>query len=104
MTIICDENGFLVNTETGEILDDRCFEISEKVQDHDLEHYSVTPPIPYVPQKYVEKMKQYNKWLKGKEKFITLTQQMIKVINYYARVCKENCDFDNQASLGSKEG
>lgn len=74
-------DGFMVNKDTGEV-GDMCFDITEMVQDHDLEHYSVTPPVPYVPRKYVEKMKEYNKWLKGREKFIELIKKFDKALKY----------------------
>lgn len=74
-------DGYLINTQTGEV-GEICFEINETVQDHDLEHYSVTPPVPYVPRKYVERMKEYNKWLRGREKFIELIKKFDKALKY----------------------
>lgn len=74
-------DGQWVNVESGET-SEICFELNESVQDHDLEHYSVTPPIPYVPRKYVEKMKQYNKWLKGREKFLELIKKFDKALKF----------------------
>jgi len=79
-TIVC-EPPYLINKENGEVID-MCIEANDVTQDKELEHYSVTPPVPYVPQKYKENMKKYNKWLKGKEKFIDLMQRFSKKIKY----------------------
>jgi hypothetical protein len=81
---ICDPP-YLIDKESGEVID-VCIEPNDTSQDKDLEHYSITPPVPYVPQKYVEKMKEYNKWLKGKEKFIELMHKMSKKINYLKEI------------------
>ena len=75
------EPPYLINKETGEVID-MCIENNETAQDKELEHYSITPPVPYVPQKYKDNMKKYNKWLKGKEKFIDLMQRFSKKIKY----------------------
>ena len=74
-------NGFWTNTETGEV-SEHCFTLTEAEQDHDLEHYSVLPPVPYVPTKYKERMKELNKWLKGKEKWIDLKMRFYKKLKY----------------------
>ncbi|ABP73402.1 hypothetical protein [Acidianus bottle-shaped virus] len=83
--MIC-KDGFLINEENGEVID-YCYENNEMVQDKELEHYSVTPPVPYVPEKYKEKMKEYNKWLKGKEAFIQLKMKAVKKIEYLKNLC-----------------
>ena len=80
MSEICDPP-YLINKETGEVID-MCIEANDVSQDKELEHYSVTPPVPYVPNKYKENMKKYNHWLKGKEKFIELMQKFAKKIKY----------------------
>jgi len=82
--IVCDPP-YLINKETGEVID-ICIESNDTTQDKDLDHYSITPPVPYVPQRFIDKMKEYNKWLKGKEKFIELIQKMTKKINYLKEI------------------
>jgi len=78
--LICDPP-YMIKRETGEVID-ICVEPNDTTQDKDLDHYSVTPPVPYVPQKFVDKMKEYDKWLKGKEKFIELLNKFNKKIKY----------------------
>jgi len=78
--LLC-EPPYLVNTQTGEVVD-ICVEANDVTQDKELEHYSITPPVPYVPNKYKEKMKQYNKWLRGREKYLELLQRFDKKIKY----------------------
>ena len=78
--LVC-EPPYLININTGEVID-LCIEANEVTQDKELEHYSITPPVPYVPDKYRENMKKYNKWLKGREKYIELLQKFAKKINY----------------------
>jgi len=78
--LICDPP-YMINRDTGEVVD-VCIEANDKSQDKELEHYSITPPVPYVPDKYKEKMKEYNTWLKGKEKFIELMQKLNKKLKY----------------------
>jgi len=78
--LVC-EPPYLININTGEVID-LCIEANEVTQDKELEHYSITPPVPYVPDKYRENMKKYNKWLKGREKYIELLQRFAKKINY----------------------
>jgi hypothetical protein len=78
--LLC-EPPYLINTQTGEVID-FCIEPNDTTQDKELEHYSITPPVPYVPSKYKEKMKQYNKWLKGREKYLELLQRFDKKIKY----------------------
>lgn len=85
--MIC-KDGFIVDENTGEVID-ICYENSEKTQDKELEHYSVTPPVPYVPEKYRQKMKEYNKWLKGKEAFIQLKMKAVKAIEYIKTLCQD---------------
>jgi len=75
------EPPYLVDVNTGEVVD-LCIEANEITQDKELEHYSITPPVPYVPSKYRENMKRYNKWLKGREKYIDLLERFAKKINY----------------------
>ena len=75
------EPPYLIDKETGEVID-ICVEANETTQDKELEHYSITPPVPYVPDRIRENMKKYNKWLKGKEKFIDLMQKFSKKIKY----------------------
>jgi len=78
--IVCDPP-YLIDVTNGEVID-ICIEPNDITQDKDLEHYSVTPPVPYVPNKYVENMKRYNKWLKGREKYIELLHKFAKKIKY----------------------
>jgi len=78
--VVC-EPPYLINTQTGEIVD-LCIEPNDTTQDKELEHYSITPPVPYVPGKYREKMKEYNKWLKGKEKYLELIEKFDKKLKY----------------------
>ena len=78
--LVC-EPPYLLNPQTGEVID-LCIEVNEITQDKELEHYSITPPVPYVPEKYRENMKRYNKWLKGREKYIELLQRFAKKIKY----------------------
>ena len=78
--LVCDPP-FLIDPTNGEIVD-MCIEPNEVTQDKELEHYSITPPVPYVPEKYKENMKRYNKWLKGKEKYIELLQRFDKKLKY----------------------
>jgi len=78
--LVC-EPPYLINRMTGEVVD-LCIEANEITQDKELEHYSITPPVPYVPAKYRENMKKYNKWLKGREKYIDLLQRFAKKIKY----------------------
>jgi hypothetical protein len=78
--LVC-EPPYLVNTATGEVID-FCIESNDITQDKELEHYSITPPVPYVPSKYKENMKKYNKWLRGKEKYLELLQRFDKKIKY----------------------
>ena len=78
--LVCDPP-YLINPLTGEVVD-TCIEANEITQDKELEHYSITPPVPYVPEKYRENMKKYNKWLKGREKYIELLQKFSKKLNY----------------------
>jgi len=75
------EPPYLIDVFTGEVVD-FCIESNEVTQDKELEHYSITPPVPYVPQKYKENMKKYNKWLKGKEKYLELLHRFDKKIKY----------------------
>ncbi len=64
---IC-KDGFLVNTSTGEVLGE-CYEATEQTQDHDLEHYSITPPVPAnvtrLRKLATENMKQRGLFVKG---------------------------------------
>ena len=78
--LVC-EPPYLVNPQTGEVID-LCIEANEITQDKELEHYSITPPVPYVPAKYRENMKKYNKWLKGREKYIELLHKFTKKLTY----------------------
>ena len=89
MNVIC-KDGFLVDTESGEVLD-YCFELSTKEQDKDLVHYSITPPVPYVPEKFKERMKETNHWLKGKDKWIVLAMQFSKKIDYFRQLENKLC-------------
>ena len=82
--LICDPP-YAINKETGEVVD-ICIEGNDVTQDKELEHYSITPPVPYVPDKYKEKMKEYNTWLKGKEKFIELMQKFNKKVKYLKEI------------------
>jgi hypothetical protein len=82
--IVCDPP-YLINMITGEVID-HCVEPNDISQDKELEHYSITPPVPYVPNKYRENMKRYNKWLKGKEKYLELLQRFDKKIKYIRRL------------------
>lgn len=84
-TIICDE-GFLIDTQTGEVID-RCFELSKTEQDKALRHYSITPPVPYVPQKVIDRMKEKNKWLKGKDHYLKLQMKFSKKLKYIESLC-----------------
>ncbi|ALG96761.1 hypothetical protein [Acidianus bottle-shaped virus 2 strain ABV2] len=85
--MIC-RDGFLINEETGEV-EDICFDNTEMSQDKELEHYSITPPVPYVPEKYTQKMKEYNKWLRGKEAFIQLKMKAVKKVEYIKMLCQD---------------
>ena len=76
------EDGHYVDVETGEVSDELCFEDVEQVQDVSGSHYSITPPVPYVPEKYVENMKEKDLWLKGKEPWLELMVAMQKKIQY----------------------
>jgi len=78
--LVCDPP-YMIDPKTGEVID-MCIEANDITQDKELEHYSILPPVPYVPQKYRENMKKYNKWLKGKEKYIELLQRFAKKIKY----------------------
>jgi len=78
--LLC-EPPYLINTQTGEVID-FCIEPDDTTQDKELEHYSITPPVPYVPSKYKENMKKYNRWLKGREKYLELLQRFDKKIKY----------------------
>lgn len=78
--LLC-EPPYLINTQTGEVID-FCIEPDHTTQDKELEHYSITPPVPYVPSKYKENMKKYNRWLKGREKYLELLQRFDKKIKY----------------------
>jgi len=78
--LLC-EPPYLINTQTGEVID-FCIEPDHITQDKELEHYSITPPVPYVPSKYKENMKKYNRWLKGREKYLELLQRFDKKIKY----------------------
>ncbi len=79
---VCDpDTNYLIDKLTGEVLD-QCFEITDVVEDHDLEHYSVTPPVPYVPTKIKERMKETNKWIKGREKYLEIKMKLYKAIEF----------------------
>lgn len=84
--MICVD-GFLVNEETGEV-EDVCYENDEVVQDKELEHYSITPPVPYVPRKYVERMKETGNWIRGKEGFLELQKKMVKKVEFIKFICR----------------
>jgi len=81
---ICDPP-YLIDRSTGEVID-VCIESNDVTQDKDLDHYSITPPVPYVPQRYINKMKEYDKWLRGKEKFIELLQRFSRKLNYLKEI------------------
>ncbi|ALG96822.1 hypothetical protein [Acidianus bottle-shaped virus 3 strain ABV3] len=87
-TVIC-KDGFMVDTNTGEVLD-RCYELGETEQDKGLKHYSVTPPVPYVPQHVIDKMATKNKWLKGKDHYIKLEFRFAKKLKYLERLCSQS--------------
>ena len=89
MPTVCNEDGFLVDTETGEVLD-RCFEVTEVEQDKELKHYSITKPIPYVPEKIKNRMKEKNLWLKGEE-WMGLLFKFVKKIEYLKELERELC-------------
>ena len=80
-------DGVWVNTENGEVSEDFCFEPTDLTQDKELVHYSATPPVPYVPEKYRERMKELNKWVKGRERWLEMKERFYKklewVINTY---------------------
>jgi hypothetical protein len=82
---IC-KDGFLVNTETGEVVGE-CFEPNEVTQDHDLEHYSILPPIPAnvtrLRQLAKENMKERGLFLKGTiDPLITKVRQIIAYLEH----------------------
>ncbi len=83
--IIC-KDGFLIDTETGEVID-RCYELNEQEQDKGLKHYSITPPVPYVPQKIIDRMASRNKWLKGKDHYLELEFKFTKKLKYLEALC-----------------
>jgi len=80
------EPPYLINTKTGEVID-ICIEANEITQDKELEHYSITPPVPYVPSRYKENMKRYNKWLRGKEAYLELLRRFDEKIRYIKTLC-----------------
>jgi len=79
MTRVC-EDGHWVDVETGEISDELCFDIDDMVEDHDLQHYSVTPPVPCISTRLrelaKENMVRRNYFLKGRE-----LDRLLKKIN-----------------------
>jgi hypothetical protein len=85
---ICD-NSFLIDTSTGEVIGE-CFETGEMVQDHDLEHYSVLPPVPATATRLrtlaKENMKERGVFVKGQvdwllDKVTTLIRYLEKMYN-----------------------
>jgi hypothetical protein len=81
------KDGFFVDTETGEV-DGECFELDESVQDHDLEHYSVMPPVPAMTTNLrtlaKENMKERGIFIKGSIDEVIIT--VIKVIGYLEKL------------------
>ena len=75
-------DGVWVNTQNGEVSEDLCFEANDITQDKELVHYSVTPPVPYVPTKYKERMKELNKWVRGRERWLELKERFYKKIQW----------------------
>jgi hypothetical protein len=75
----------MVDEETGEVTDEMCFEDGDLVEDHDLEHYSVLPPVPTTHTRLrtvaKENMKESGFFLKGHE-LDHLIKRMKLVINY----------------------
>ncbi len=66
--VVC-KDGFEINTETGEVLGE-CYDVTDLVEDHDLVHYSVTPPVPpgdvtRIRRLAKENAKSRNLWKKG---------------------------------------
>ncbi len=76
-----------MDTETGEVIGE-CYEADETTQDHDLEHYSIMPPVPAnvtrLRQLAKENMKERNLFLKGT--IDPLINKVRQVIAYLERL------------------
>jgi hypothetical protein len=101
--MIC-KDGRYVNEETGEVTEELCFEDGDLVEDHDLEHYSVIPPVPAVHTRLrnlaKENMKEKNFFLKGHE--LDLLIKRMKVIINYLESIYFSLSYGNQCDKNSK--
>ncbi len=86
--MIC-KDGHYVDEQTGEVTDEMCFEDGDLVEDHDLEHYSVLPPVPTLHTRLrnlaKENMKEKNFFLKGHE-LDALIKRMKVIVNYLENI------------------